>query len=318
MRELFMVADLGASKILAAAVTVQGEIITKKKLPTRPERSPAGVINDISRSLQEIKEKISQPGDTWIGAAVATPGPFSYPQGIVEDSPNLGWKKVNLPKELRSRLGIPVLVEKDTNMAVLGEYYFAQGKRYSHMIYITVSTGIGGGLILNGQLYRGSGGGAGEIGHMLMEAGGPICGCGRPGCLEAVASGRAMNSIAEELKAGGWGHDYGFSDHPWGAYEIGEAARRGDEKARSLVQRVRDYLGDGIANLVNILNPQLIVLGGSMALGWQDLIAPGLDQYVRERVFPLNARYFNLQFTRLGEDIVLMGCAAALLHRINN
>lgn len=314
MRELFTVADLGASKILAAVSTAQGEILAKKRLPTMPERSPGEVIDDISHNLEEIKKQVGRFGDRWLGTAAATPGPFSHPEGLVEDSPNLGWKRVHLARELGNRLGGEVLVEKDTNMAVLGEYYFGQNRKYLHIIYITVSTGIGGGLLLDGQLYRGAGGGAGEIGHIMMEPDGPLCGCGRKGCLEAVASGQAMARIAEQLRSASWGSQYGFPEGPWGAVEIGQAARQGDSQAIKLVSRVRNYLGDAIANLVNTFNPQLVVLGGSMALGWKDILKPGLKEYICKRVFPLNARFFNLEFTHLGDDVVLLGCVAALLH----
>ncbi|HWP95377.1 MAG TPA: ROK family protein [Syntrophomonadaceae bacterium] len=313
MRDLMMVADLGASKILAAIATPDGQILAREKHPTIPQRHPQEIIDQICAVLLRLGEQTFQPGDCWQGAALATPGPLSYPDGVVFDSPNLGWREVHLLTEMRSRLAQELVVEKDTNMAVQGEYRFGQRGLYRNILYITMSTGIGGGLLLDGKLYRGCRGGAGEIGHMVIDPDGPLCGCGRRGCLEAMASGNAIAAQASEMTARGWGKERGLTADNLGAREIGEAARSGDAQAQMLVQKITGYLATGIANLVNIFNPEMIVVGGSVALGWQDLMARDLEAAVKAQVFPLNSRDLHLEFTKLGEDIVLLGCVAALI-----
>lgn len=308
MRDLIMAADLGASKILISISTQDGQLLAREKLPTLCQRSPQEIIDQICDSLQDLGRNVYRPGDRWRGAALASPGPLSYPEGVVHDSPNLGWREVPLRAEMESRLHQEVIVDKDTNMAVLGEYRFGQNSRCSNLLYMTVSTGIGGGLLLDGRVYRGGRGGAGEIGHMVIDPAGPRCGCGRRGCLEALASGTAIARLA----APGGERENNLTANGPGAREVGEAARCGDPRAARLVRQVREYLATGIANLVNIFNPQKIVLGGSVALGWRDLLSPELEAAVRTQAFPLNSRDLKVEFTSLGEDIVLFGCVAAL------
>lgn len=314
MRELILAADLGASKILTAVLDSSGRVLMQNKSPTPVDQEPAVVLNQICTSLCSLKQQVGKINDLVKGAAVAVPGPLSHPAAIMLDSPNLGWRKVNVGEEMTRRLKMPVIIEKDTNMAVLGEYYFGSRAFSPNLIYITVSTGVGGGLLLDGRLYRGQSGGAGEIGHMVVERNGPLCGCGRRGCLEAVASGRAISSRVEQMKANGWGLDMGFDSGPWGARELGEAARQGDQAAQNVVGEVTAVLGQAIANLVNIFNPRAVILGGSVAQGWRDLIGSSLDEQVRSQVFPLNNRDLYIEFTDLGEAVGLLGCVAAVLH----
>lgn len=315
MRQLILAADLGASKILTAVLDSSGRILMQEKSPTPGEREPVRVLEQICASLLSLKQRVWLEGDRLMGAAAAVPGPLAYPAAVMLDSPNLGWKEVPVRDIMSQGLGRPVIVEKDTNMAALGEYYFGSTPFSSNLIYITVSTGVGGGLIIDGRLYRGQSGGAGEIGHMVVDRNGPVCGCGRRGCLEAVAAGRAISRRVEQMKADGWGLDLDLGPAPWGARELGEAARRGDRSALAVVRETARFLGQAIANLVNIFNPRVVVLGGSVAQGWRDLIEASLDEQVRTLVFPLNARELRIGFTELGETIGLYGCLAAVLHR---
>ncbi|MEQ8176406.1 MAG: ROK family protein [Syntrophomonadaceae bacterium] len=315
MRQLILAADLGASKILTAVLDSGGRILMQEKNPTPCDQDPVAVLNQICASLLSLKLRVWQEGDQVKGAAAAVPGPLAFPAAVMLDSPNLGWKEVPVSDIMTEGLGMPVIIEKDTNMAALGEYYFGSTPFSPNLIYITVSTGVGGGLIIDGRLYRGQSGGAGEIGHMVVERNGPVCGCGRQGCLEAVAAGRAISRRVEEMKANGWGVDMDLGPGPWGARELGEAARRGDQAALAVVRETARFLGQAIANLVNLFNPQVVVLGGSVAQGWRDLIKASLDEQVRSMVFSLNARELRIEFTDLGEAIGLFGCLAAVLHK---
>lgn len=314
MRELIAVVDLGASKILSGIASTQGQILMREKFPTLKERGAEDIIDRICLSINKLASQCCQSAEQLSQAVVATPGPLSYPESIVIDSPNLAWTRVPLKQELSRRLGMPVVVEKDTNLAAWGEYCFGRQCQPQSLLYITVSTGIGGGLILDGRIWRGQRGGAGEIGHMVIEPQGRPCNCGRRGCLEALASGAAICQTVKELLAKERGMGIlamGNDKKDITAIEVGEAARLGDTEALAIVEQATQHLGIAIANLVNALNPELIVLGGGVALGWGDLLLKPLNTYVNKEVFALNAQELKIEMTKLGEGIVLYGCIAA-------
>lgn len=308
--------DLGGTKILAGIADSNGNILGKKRLLTPVGADPDQVLDVIVDCITELLRVYQVKEEKIRGVAVASPGPLSFPEGVVRDSPNLGWERVNLKEELIRRIGRPVIVEKDTNMAVLGEYYFGRQRGCGDLLYITVSTGVGGGVVCAGELYRGHAGGASEIGHMVVEAGGLTCNCGRQGCLEALASGSAIARRLDEMVKHGQGQGILActtpGEHP-GPRELGMAARQGDKEARLLLSQVADYLGIGIANLVNIFNPQAIILGGGMMLGLKDLLLEPVQNYVYEHIFSLNRDNLVVECTSLGDDIVLYGCVAAVM-----
>lgn len=306
MQEVVIGMDLGATKILYGVVTLTGEILWKNTISTNSEEGVESVLNRMTNSIQELVAGYEKTHNLK-GIVVATPGPLSYPDSIVLNSPNLKWEKVALRDELEKRLNRAVLVEKDTNVAALGEYYFGQNKKYKNLIYITVSTGIGGGIIINGHLYHGARGGAGEVGHLVVDPRGEICGCGRRGCLEAESSGTAIRNKAIRLNIIGEG---------MGAKEVAQMAGKGHEQAQAILDEAVDYLAQGIASLVNIFNPQAIILGGGVMEGLQDLWLERLREQVYDSCFPLNAQDLRIQVTKLGNDIGLYGCAALMLEQI--
>lgn len=311
---MIAVVDLGATKILSGIATTQGQILVREKFPTLKEKGPEDIIERICHSIRELARLCGDCETQIAGAAMAAPGPISYPEGVVVDSPNLAWARVPLKDELSKRLAKPVIVDKDTNLAALGEYCFGRQAQPRSLLYITVSTGIGGGIILDGQIWRGQNGGAGEIGHMVVEPRGRICNCGRRGCLEAMASGAAIKDSVEKLRQRGKGMGIlvaGNAKNGLGAFEVAAAARQGDAEAQTIINRVIKYLGRGVVNLVNIFNPELVVLGGGVAQGWQDLILEDLKHYVKKEAFALNTQNLNIEITELGEDIVLYGCITA-------
>ncbi len=312
--------DLGGTKILAGIADSNGNILGKKRVLTPVGADPEQVLDVIVDCITELLRVYQVKEEEIRGVAVATPGPLSFPEGVVRNSPNLGWERVNLKEELILRTGRPVIVEKDTNMAVLGEYYFGRQRGCGDLLYITVSTGVGGGAVCAGELYRGHAGGAGEVGHMVVEAGGTACNCGRRGCLEALTSGSAIARRLDEMVKQGRGQGILACTTPGeqpGPRELGMAARQGDEEARLLLSQVADYLGIGIANLVNIFNPRAVILGGGMMLGLKDLLLKPVQNYVYEHIFSLNRDNLVVECTSLGDDVVLYGCVAAVLMRGN-
>lgn len=309
--------DLGATKILTAAVDSKGNITERVKWATRRQRSPQEIIEEMAASIRAMASRQAGYGLDLLGVAVAAPGPLRYPGGIIENSPNLQWDSIALQHELSQRLGMEVIVEKDTNMAVLGVQHFDNPHQHTHLIYITVSSGIGGGIIAGGKLYRGSRGGAGEIGHMIIDPLGTRCGCGRIGCLEAEASGLAISRKAAEMLQAGKAEGIRAlcTGTEVSAKEVGIAARQGDPDAVHIIHQAADLLAMGIANLVNSLNPEEVILGGGVILGLQDLFMDRIRAYVYGNVFPLHAESLEIRVTKLGEDIGILGCAAAVLHR---
>jgi glucokinase len=239
---------------------------------------------------------------------------------VVTAPPNLpGWKNVPLKRLIEEALSITAFLENDANAAALGEHRFGAGRGVQNMIYVTASTGIGGGLILNGQLYSGATGAAGEIGHMTVLPWGPYCGCGNRGCLEALASGtaiardgrelvrRGVPTLIAELAAG--------NPERVTAKLVAEAADRGDIEAQEILTEAMTYLGMGMANLVNLFNPELIVIGGGLTNMGEGLFGP-VRRAIERRAFPAAARAAQVVPAELGDDVGVLGAVAvAMAHK---
>jgi glucokinase len=314
LRELVLGVDLGGTKILSGIIGTDGGILAKSRLLT-PAGGPERVLDTIAASAAQLLQASGIREQEITGIAIAAPGPLDFAEGMVRDSPNLGWGRVKVKEELSRRMGRPVIVEKDTNMAALGEYYYGPYSKCRELLYITVSTGIGAGIIIGGNLYRGRAGGAGEFGHMVVDAQGALCNCGRRGCLEALASGNAISRQLDEMAGQGRGQGIlactPAGKRP-GPRELAAAARQGDEEAELLIARIVQYLGIGIANLANLLNPEVIILGGGVMLGLRDLLLQPVREYVQRHAFALNREDLIIDCTALGDDIVLYGCVAAV------
>jgi glucokinase len=316
MQELIIGIDIGGSKILSGIVNREGRILARKKEATPLNCSPGEVLDGITVTVKELMQELGAGWQDILGVAVGAPGPLDYFNGIIKDPPNLGWREFPLREELSKRLGKQLLLDNDANMAALGEMQFGRSKDCTHLIYMTVSTGIGGGIIIDGKVYHGKDGGAGELGRMRILAEQGPGGSGRAQNLEDLASGTALAHEAQELIKQGRGQ--GISALcPEGtiitAREIGAAARGGDREAREMIERAGCFLGIAIANLVNIFNPERIILGGGAGLGLQDFLLQPIQNAVHQWVAPSLNNNLKIEFSTLGEDIGLLGCAAAVL-----
>ncbi|QGU00372.1 ROK family sugar kinase or transcriptional regulator [Candidatus Syntrophocurvum alkaliphilum] len=310
--------DLGATKILSGIVAKDGAIVKRVKQPTIKERSPKDIVNRIVMAINDLLKDKSLEAHKIEKIVVAAPGPLSYPDGVIYDTPNLKWGYFPLKEELEKRLQKEVQVEHDATTAALGEYFFGQKKQYKHLLYMTVSSGIGGGIIIDGKPYRGINGGAGEFGHMVVEPKGRICGCGRHGCLEACASGTAIAVKAKKLIENGEGlgiKTYKKEKANITAYEVGLAARNGDPEAINLINETAYYLGSGTSNIINIFNPEIFILGGGVIFGLEDLLLESISKYVHNNVYALHRKNLVIKASELGEDIGLLGCAAMALEQ---
>jgi glucokinase len=214
---------------------------------------------------------------------IAAPGPIDIKRGVLVNPPNLPWQNVPLAALMSRATGAKVHLANDADMAGLGEFHHGAGRGTKNMVYITWSTGVGGGLIIDGKLHRGGHGTAGEVGHIIVDPNGPLDNCGQRGCLEAFVSGRA---IAQE------------TGRP--ASELFAAAKRGDREARMVVQRAARYMGMALISLTNVLDPEMFVMGGGVSRSWA-LIQPTMLETLRSSPFIKPARRPRLRRARLGD-----------------
>lgn len=290
--------DLGGTNLRWAVVDIRGE----RRYQDRIERphSASEIVAAIRGAVQECRERFPEA----VGAGIAVPGVIR--NGIVTSN-NLGWQDYPLAPELEN-LGLPARILNDMAAGAVGELHFGRARGCRNVIFITVSTGIGGGIILNGQVYSGANGLAGEVGHTVVDLNGLLCGCGRRGCWEMIASGTAhRRRIREAYTSGTWPN----LDHEPTPSEVTDRARRGDRAARALVLRTARYLGIGVSNLANLYDPEAVIFTGGFARNTWDIIHDYLLNEVREQAFSQNIR---LLLTELGDDAGVVGAAAQALH----
>jgi glucokinase len=301
--------DLGGTKI-ASAIISDGKILSRGYRLTNASTGPDAVISRLYDAIDELLEK-ETPRPTTI--AIACAGVIDMVQGVVTVSPNLpGWHNIPLRRLVVEKFGLKTFLLNDASSAVLAEQCYGAAKDYSNCVYITVSTGIGGGIIIDGQLYLGASGAAGEIGHSTIDVNGPLCYCGNYGCLEVLASGSAIarDTIAR-LKTGAGsrlGADFTDRLESITAKDVHHAAKSGDKLALEIISKAAGYLGVGIVNTVHIFNPDIIIMGGSVTKMGQLIFQP-VEKAVAKQAFPLSARAIKIVPALLGDDSGLIGAA---------
>jgi glucokinase len=315
--ELFLGIDLGGTKIDAGLVDREGRILARHHRDTKAKEGQDAVFRRLVGAASRLlaSEGISRQQVAAIG--VAAPGPINARTGVVTLPPNLpGWHDVPLAELIHEELGLPTRLENDANAAALAEHRFGAGQGSEHMVYVTVSTGIGGGFILGGKLYAGATGGAAEIGHMTVLASGPLCGCGNRGCLEALAAGSAIAREARERVQRGVptliAELSGGDPQNISAKLVAQAAEQGDWEAEDILNQAMAYLGLGMANLVNLLNPELLVIGGGLTKMGERLFEP-VRRAIDLRAFATTARAVELRHAQLGDDVGILGAAAVAM-----
>ena len=309
--------DLGGTKLLVGLVNREGRVLAKQRVPT-PQRGAdavAGTIRDLARLL---RTGVGASGATIAGVGVAVAGPTDHARGVIYEPPNLaGWgREVAFGPLLARALGETVSIENDANAAALGEAWVGAGRDVRDLVYVTVSTGIGGGLILGGRLYRGANGTAGEVGHMIVDPDGPRCHCGNRGCLEVLASGPAIARRAREAVAGGAATSLAvLAGRPEEitAEAVAEAARGGDRLAAALYWEAGTRIGIVLGNLLALFNPKMIIVGGGVSKTGDLLFRP-LREAIRSRVYPNPALGASVVPAQLGDDVGIIGAAALVYH----
>lgn len=320
MKDLALAVDLGATKILAALVRLDGTIVARRRLAT-PQTGPRAAAEMVTACLRELAQTTGAEPARIGGVGLAAAGLCNPFTGVIAQSPNLaGWDDVPFGPWVQEGLGMPVWLGNDANAAALGELHFGAGRGLSDFIYVTVSSGIGAGLIIGGKLYLGHSFSAGEVGHLVVEPAGPPCGCGSQGCLEALASGLALAAAAARRLRHGepslLNEMSGGDPSMVTAELIHQAARAGDGLARDLVRQAGDYLGIAFTDLVNLLNPQAVIVGGGLSkMG--DLLLEPARAALRQRAYQLPARECAITVSGLGDDVGILGAAALVRERLS-
>jgi glucokinase len=306
--------DLGGTKILAGLFDSSLECIGTAKVSTKAQRGLDTVLSRIERCVRDAIDEADLNIKQVRGVGVGAPGAVDFSSGTVIFAPNLdGWKDVPLKKELEKRLELPVYIENDGNIAVLGVHVVELKGKPRHVIGIFVGTGIGGGLIANGELFSGFNHTAGEIGHMIIDVNGPKCGCGSRGCFEALASRTAIfQRIKEGIKDGEktlLTEMLGSNLEDLRSGDLRKAIRRGDKFVAKVIEQVAEYIGIGVANLVNILGPEVVVLGGGVMEALADEMTGTILKTTKEHAMPGTMKNVDIVTSKLGDSAGITGAA---------
>lgn len=304
--------DVGGTNVKIALVDDSGKIIYSNSVPTRAEMGYEYTVNNIKQAIYDLLKETKLEAKEIEGIGFGFPGQVDYKSGVVRLAPNIpGWVDVPIAKMIEDEFHIPTRVDNDVRCAALGELKYGAGKGCENLICITVGTGIGSGLIVNGKLVRGASNAAGEIGHIKLQIhDGPICGCGDTGCMEAFASGPAIVAMAEEYILGGKSTKYremanGGDITP---FIVAEAAKAGDPVARRIFSRIGEYIGIGMASVVNLLNPEKIIIGGGVADAGDILLDP-LKDTLKKRAMKIAGETVEVVSAQLGNTAGVIGAS---------
>jgi glucokinase len=307
--------DLGGTNIKAALVDRAGNMTEAVNVPTGADLSPPAVIDRLAEVIERLK---GQGSETPVGVGIGCPGGVYPDTEIISQSPNFpGWYDVDLRGPLQERTGLRVTVENDANVAGLGEFAHGAGREVDSMVLLTLGTGIGGAVILDGKIWRGQWGMAGELGHVIVEPEGHPCGCGSFGCVEQYASGTALVRMAREALAHGEGGRI-MLELAGGRAEaitpkvVYDAAKAGDAIAEEVFHRAARYLGMMIASVLNVLNVPLFVIGGGVSAGYE-LMRETTREEVRRRAYRIPGENVRIQLAALGNDAGMIGAGMLAL-----
>ena len=306
--------DVGGTNIKAAMIDKTGSIVYSDTVPTHAEMGYEYTIQNIITVIKNIMKESKADKETIEGIGFGFPGQIDCDNGIVRLAPNIpGWVNIPIADIVSKEFGIPVKVDNDVRCAALAELNFGAGRGAQNMICITVGTGIGSGLIINGKLVRGASNAAGELGHIKLQMeGGPICGCGGTGCLEAFASGPAIAAMAEDYIKGGKAAKFKELANPdITPYIVSEAAKQGDVIAKKIFEIIGTYIGTGLASVVNLLNPEKIVIGGGVADAG-DLLFNPIKAALKKHSMPIQGAAVQVMHAELGNTAGVIGASLLL------
>jgi len=311
--------DLGGTNIKAGAVDPSGGVLVKDSTETQADCGPPVVIQRICQIIDAVRQKGALSWEKVGAIGVGAPGTLDHKEGIIFHPPNLpGWRNVPLRDEVAKNFPVGVIVENDANAAAWGEFWAGAGREVHSMVMLTLGTGIGGGIILEGRLVRGAHDCAAELGHTIIVRDGVHCGCGSRGCLEAYASATAV--VRRFKEAVGAGRATSLAKDVKEEKEITskmiyEAALAGDELAKEVMEETGRYLGTGIVSIMNTVNPERVVLSGGM-IHAGDMIMRPLRETVKRLAFAIPGEKTEIVFATLGEDAGFIGAAGLAMERL--
>lgn len=306
-KDIILASDLGGTNLRMAAVSRTGEILHRLKVETPKAERPEEIISATIEAANECRAAIGRAGGIRAIAA-AVPATINAERGIILKAPNLpALDGFRFGAAVSNKLNLPVVLENDANAAAIGEQSFGAGRGFQNVVAVTLGTGVGGGIIIDGKILRGIDGTAGEIGHICVEPFGATCGCGSRGCVEQYSSATAIVRLVRELE-----NQYPKSVLQNKAHltsaDVYAAGANGDELALEVFRQMGFYLGVALASLVNVLNPEAIVIGGGASAGW-DLFIPYVEEQIRQRAFQEPAVRVKIMRASLGDDAGILGAA---------
>ncbi len=302
--------DVGGTNVKIALVDDKGSILYSNSVPTRAEMGYEYTVNNIKQAIRDLMSETKVTSIEGIGFDF--PGQIDYKNGIVRLAPNIpGWVNIPIAKIIEDEFKIPTRIDNDVHCAALGELNFGAGKGCENFICMTVGTGIGSGIVINGKLVRGASNAAGELGHIKLQMHeGPLCGCGDHGCLEAFASGPSIVAMAEEYILGG--KSTKFRELASGGeitpFIVAEAAKQGDPVARRIFARIGEYIGFGLSSVVNLLNPEKIIIGGGVADAGDILLDP-IKETIKKRAMVVAGSAVEIVPAKLGNTAGVIGAS---------
>lgn len=307
--------DLGGTKALAGVVEADGAVRSRVWLSSRDLRGrPAELLDRLAAGAATAAAQADLPFEAIAAVGLCVPGPLDRTRSVVAMTPNLGWINLPVREELERRLpGKPIFIENDVRAAALSEHRLGAGRGYESMLAVFVGSGVGGGIVVDGQLYHGAHGGAGEIGHMVVRAGGPRCGCGRAGCLEAMAARDAVGRyVIQEVKRG---HHTLLIDILKGnllaltSRDLALAIAQDDAVAIRAARRSARYTGLAIGGMVNVIDPGIVVIGGGIAEALGQRYVQFATEIASRQILASAARGLPIVASKLGDDAGLLGAA---------
>lgn len=318
-QDIIIGVDLGGTKILAGVFNLQIKCLGRAKSSTKAARGSDAVIERVAKTVESAIDECDLDLKRVRGVGIGAPGAVEPESGRVIFAPNLGWEDVPLKKELERLLDLPVFVENDGNICTLGVYETELESKPSHVVGIFLGTGIGAGLVLNGELFSGFNRTAGEIGHMILEVGGPKCGCGNRGCFEALAGRQAIfRKIQNAVKEGEktiLTEMLGDNLTDLRSGDLRKAIRRGDKLVERVIEEAAEYTGIAVANVINLLNPEVVVLGGGIIDALEDEMLAIIVETAKDYALSGTAKGIEITASKLGDDAGIVGAAVLARRR---
>lgn len=309
MEQFYIGVDLGGTKIYTAISNELGEIISEEVVPTEASKGAEQIMDKVISSIKKVSGNIEKTKIKAIG--IGSPGPLDVKNGVIVSPPNLPIRNFNVVEAIRAEFELPTFLDNDANAATLGEFIFGAGRGTTNMVYITASTGVGGGAILNGKIYRGSTSNALEIGHTTVNPTGRACGCGNNGCVESMSSGIYIEKMAKDFIESG--AKTALSQYEVvSAKEVFQEASKGDQVANEILSETLSYLGIAVANCANTFDPDKIIIGGGITKGGP-IIFDKINEEMDARCLGPIRENCQIEKAQLGEKAGVVGAIALAL-----